>query len=157
LEILTSGPILCPPRAAAAHLTVPLRRMPPTATLPRSDEAESMHRLIFFVSPTLARCLIDSSQHFIAETGGVKLHHRPPASRLLRSTRRPIKGTPSTAARHRTSSHFLLRLSVPPLTPHRVPPLPFVPLCHRPYLAIEPVAKDLSEVPRLPLFVLKPS
>jgi hypothetical protein len=33
----------------------------------------------------------------------------------------PIKGAPSTASPHRTSSHSLFRLSVPPLTPHRAP------------------------------------
>jgi hypothetical protein len=84
-------------------------------------------------------------------------HHWLPASRPLRSARQPIKGTPSTTAPHRTSSHFLHRLSVPPLAPHQAPPPPFIPLCRRPYLTVKPVAKDPGEVPRLPLFVLKPS
>jgi hypothetical protein len=87
---------------------------------------------------------------------GLKIHRRRPPP--LPSTASPAyKRHPSTAAPHRTTSHFLLHLSVPPPTPHRAPPLPFIPLCHRPYLAIEPVARDLGEVPRLPLFVLKPS
>jgi hypothetical protein len=78
-------------------------RSPSVATLPRSNEAESMHRPTISTSPTLAQCLIDSSPCFIAETVRVKLHRWSPASLPLRSPSRPIKGTPSTAAHRHTS------------------------------------------------------
>jgi hypothetical protein len=97
------------------------RRHRPPPPPPCSDEAESMRRLTFSVFPALTRRLIHSSPHFIAEIGRVKLHYWPPASRPLRSARRPIKGNPSTAAPHRTLSHSLLHLSVPPFAPHRAP------------------------------------
>jgi hypothetical protein len=113
MEILASNTIFSgrfsPNRPSRGHhpprFALSRRRMSPTTTLPCLDEAESMCHLTFFVSPRLARRLIDSSPHFIAETGGVKLHHRPPTSRPLRSARRPIKGTPSTAAPQPTAPH----------------------------------------------------
>jgi hypothetical protein len=127
-------------------------RRPPVAPLQshtRMELNQSVAR-----SPSLSRT--SSAPHRLPSPiqcrnrRGLKIHRRQPPPR-------PIKGTPSTTAPHRTLSHFLLRLSIPPLAPHRAPPPPFVPLCRRPYLAVEPVAKDLGEVPRLPLFVLKPS
>jgi hypothetical protein len=120
----------CHPPIAPPHRAALLAALPPS--LSRTSLAP--HQL-----PSPIQC---------RNRWGLKIHRRWPPP--LPSPPRPIKGTPSIAAPHRTSSHFLFRLSVPPLAPHQAPPLSFVPLCRRPYLDIDPVTKDLGEVPRLP-------
>jgi hypothetical protein len=88
------------------------------------------------------------SPFLLFETGGVKLHRRPPTSQRIHSPSRPIKGSFRTAVHNHTLCCPWFHSFMPPPTPHRVSPLLFT--LHRcwPCLTVEPATKALGQDPR---------